>query len=221
MLAFAALLALLGYFANVSWDALGAALLRSTYRLAGGYVIGLLLGGGIAYLVGWSPRLSEGLFPVFDVLQNVPSFAVLPIFVALMGYTNSMIILFTATGVMWPILFAILSAIRNAHVDLNDAATIFGAQGARRVPYYLLPLSFPAIITGSIVGIAIGWESVIGAELIGRVTGIGDYIGSASSLGVTPALFAGVIGILVIVFIVNRLVWAPLLADSNKKYAAE
>lgn len=219
ILVVAALLAALGYFAGVSWQELARVLFISTYRLAGGYAIGLGLGAGIAYLVGWSPAASEALFPVFDVLQNVPSFAVLPIFVALMGYSDLMIILFTATGVMWPILFAILSAIKNAHNDLNDAATIFGAHGFRRIPYYLAPLSFPAIITGSVVGIAIGWESVIGAELIGHVVGIGSYIGTASTLGVTPALFAGVIGILTVVFIVNRLVWAPLLAESTGRYA--
>jgi ABC-type nitrate/sulfonate/bicarbonate transport system permease component len=208
-----------GAFAGVDWHELLRTLFLSTYRLAGGYFIGLAIGAGVAYLVGWSPRLSEGLFPILDILQNVPSFAVLPIFVVLMGYSDLMIILFTATGVMWPILFAILSSIRNAHADLNDAASIYGADGLQRIIFYLAPLSFPAVLTGSIVGIAIGWESVIGAELIGQVPGIGSYIGSAGTVGVTPVLAAGIIGILAVVFTVNRLVWAPLLAESSKRYA--
>jgi ABC-type nitrate/sulfonate/bicarbonate transport system permease component len=217
--AIAIILLLSGYFSAVSGKELLHTLFLSTYRLAGGYFIGLGLGAGVAYLIGWSPKLSEMLFPIFDVLQNVPSFALLPIFVVLMGYSDLMIILFTATGVMWPILFAILSSIRSAHSDLNDAASIFGAHGFRRILYYLAPLSFPAVLTGSIVGISIGWESVIGAELIGQVAGVGSFIGSAGTVGITSTLFAGVIGILAVVFVLNRLVWSPLLSESAKRYA--
>ena len=216
----AAILAIAGYFAGVGWHDLAEALALSTYRLAGGYVIGLLLGAGIALLVGWSP-FTNLLFPVLDVLQNLPSFALLPIFFLLFGYTNLMIILFTADGIMWPILFAVLTAIKTAHQDLNDAATIFGACGLRRIGAYLIPLSLPAIITGSIVGLAIGWETVIGAEIIGQMAGIGGFISKAGALGVSPALFAGMLGILAVVFALNRLLWAPLLSDSEKHYGTE
>jgi sulfonate transport system permease protein len=219
LLVVAGLLFVTGAFHSVNTGELLRTLFLSTYRLLGGYCIGLIVGAAIAYFIGWNSRLAEGLFPVLDVLQNVPSFAVLPIFVVFMGYTDLMIILFTATGVMWPILFAILSSIRNAHADLNDAASVYGATGIRRVIFYLAPLSFPAVLTGSIVGIAIGWESVIGAELIGGVSGIGSYIGSAGTVGVTPVLAAGIVGILAVVFTINRLVWAPLLAESSKRYS--
>jgi NitT/TauT family transport system permease protein len=123
------------------------------------------------------------------------------------------------SSIVWPILFAVLTAIKSAHADLNDAATIFGARGLRRIPYYLAPLSFPAILTGSIVGIAIGWEAVIGAEIITSAAGFGAFIKESSSTGLNHATIAGMLAILVIVFIINRLVWAPLLNESAKRYA--
>ncbi len=207
-----------GFFAGVAWRELALSLWQSFYRLAGGYAIGLLLGAGISLFVGWTSYANR-VFPLFDLLQNIPSFAVLPIFVYFLGYSDTMIILFTATGVMWPILFAVLTAIKNTGQDLNDAATIFGAVGWPRIWAYLLPLSLPAIVTGSVVGLAIGWESVIGAEIIGSVGGIGSFINHAGSVGVSPALFAGILGILAVVFALNRLVWAPLLSDSARRYA--
>ena len=130
-----------------------------------------------------------------------------------------MIVLFAVTSIIWPILFATLTAIKSAHSDLSDAATIFGARGWRRIPYYLAPLSLPAVLTGSIVGIAIGWEAVIGAELIVHLVGFGSFILTASTEGVNKTAFAGMLAILLLVFVINRLVWAPLLADSNKRYA--
>lgn len=207
-----------GYFNTVGWSALGTAVILTTYRLIIAYVIALILGVTIALIVGWS-SFAELLFPVFDVLQNIPSFALVPFFIYFFGYTNEMIIMFAVSSVIWPILFAVLTAIKNAHTDLNDAATIFGATGIRRILYYLAPLSFPAILTGSIVGVAIGWEAVIGAEIITAVGGFGTFIKDASVTGVNQSAVAGLFVILLIVFIVNRIVWAPLLAQSAKRYA--
>ncbi|MBU6490962.1 ABC transporter permease subunit [Patescibacteria group bacterium] len=214
----ALLLAASGYFGAVEWFALIEAVLHTTYRLALAYGIALLLGVSIALIVGWSP-FADALFPVFDVLQNVPSFALIPLFIYFLGFTDQMIIFFAVSSIVWPILFAVLTAIKSAHTDLNDAATIFGARGLRRIPFYLAPLSFPAILTGSIVGIAIGWESVIGAEIIASAGGFGAFIKGADVSGISQAAVAGMLAILIIVFVVNRLVWAPLLAESSKRYA--
>jgi ABC-type nitrate/sulfonate/bicarbonate transport system permease component len=208
----------LGYFANVAWLPLGEALARTTYRLAAAYAIALALGVSLALLVGWSP-FADYLFPVFDLLQNIPSFALLPIFIYFFGFTSEMIILFAVSSIIWPILFAVLTAIKSAHTDLSDAATIFGATGVRRIPYYLGPLAYPAILTGSVVGIAIGWEAVIGAEIIAALSGFGAFILKAGTEGISPATIAGTVGILLIVFVVNRLIWGPLLSESVHRYA--
>ena len=214
----AILLAAFGYFGSVGWAALGNAILHTTYRLTFAYIIALALGVSIALLVGWSP-FSDAFFPIFDILQNIPSFALIPFFIYFLGYTDQMIILFAVSSIIWPILFAVLAAIKNAHQDLSDAATIFGARGFRRIPYYLAPLSFPAILTGSIVGVAIGWESIIGAEIIANISGFGAFIQTASSSGINQAAIAGMFLILLIVFVINRMIWTPLLAESSKRYA--
>ena len=211
-------LAAFGYFADVGWGPLADALTRTTYRLVLAYLVAVTLGALIALLVGWSP-LGDYLFPVFDILQNVPSFALIPIFIYFFGFTSQMIILFAVSSIVWPILFAVLTAIKSAHKDLADAATIFGATGLRRIPYYLAPLSFPAMLTGSVVGIAIGWEAGIGAEIISETSGFGAFIAHAGASGISPVTIAGTLSILLIVFVVNRLIWAPLLAESARRYA--
>lgn len=209
----------LGYFSSVSWLDITAAVLFTTYRLFIAYGIALVLALAIGLLVGWSP-FSDYLSPVFDLLQNIPSFALIPFFIAFFGYTDQMIILFATTAILWPILFAILTAIKSAHADLNAAATIFGARGFRRITAYLAPLVFPAVLSGSIVGVAIGWEVIIGAEIISNVSGgLGEFIWHTSAAGFSEASVAGVLVILLVVFEVNRLMWAPRLRDSAKMYA--
>jgi putative hydroxymethylpyrimidine transport system permease protein len=156
--------------------------------------------------------------PILDVLQNVPSFALIPVFALLFGFTDLMAVLFIATSVVWPILFSVLSAIRNQRTDLAEAATILGARGLKRILHFTLPLAFPAIITGSIVGISIGWEAVIGLEIIGLSSGIGLVLNQASQSGDRALFIAGIGCLLFLVFVLNRLIWVPL-QKKTKQYA--
>lgn len=208
------LLALLGGLARADFFLLLGALGLSVFRLALGYSISLILGITIAVMFGTS-KMGDALIPIFDVMQNVPSFALIPVFALFFGYTNLMAIIFIATSVLWPILFYTLHAIRSARNDLNDAATIFGATGFKRVWNYLIPLSWPAIITGSIVGISIGWEAVIGIEIIGFKSGVGVFLNNASAGGRSAVLTAGIAAILILVFVINKLVWVPLLKKTE------
>ena len=186
----------------------------STLRLATGYALSLVLGVSIALALGTN-RWGDVLTPVFDVLQNIPSFALIPVFALLFGYSDLMVILFVTSSVIWPILFYVLTALRAAKSDLSDASVIFGATGWKRFYYFLVPLSFPAIVTGSIVGIAIGWEAVIGLEIIGYHNGIGVLLNTASINGNQSLVLGGISLLLFLVFILNRLVWLPLLSKTH------
>ena len=204
------LLLYLGKFANVDLSTLGSAILISFYRLVLGYLLSLILGVSLAIWIGTS-RFGDSVVPVLDIMQNMPSFALIPVFALIFGYTDLMIILFIATSIIWPIIFYVLSAIRTARTDLGEAATIFGAKGFKRILHFILPLSFPAIVTGSIVGVAIGWESVIGVEIIGFSSGIGIILNNASLTHNQNILITGIGLLLLLVLVINRLVWAPLL----------
>ncbi len=203
-----------GYFVNAPWTNIGSALGISFERLFAGYAISLLLGAGLALAVGASPW-GERVLPVFDVLQNIPSFALIPIFIATLGYGSLMIILFSATSIIWPIMFYAASAILGAGQELSDAAAVFGATGWKRFAYYLIPLSFPALVTGSIVGISIGWEAVIGAEIIVNAKGIGSFLNTAGAAGDNKLVAVGILALLLVVFIISRVVWLPLLHSAR------
>lgn len=204
---------LAGQISQVSAHALAAGLGLSLYRLILAYVISLVLGIILAVFLGHG-RVGDFFVPIFDVLQNLPSFALIPIFVILFGFTNKMAIIFAVSSILWPILFNVISAIRTGRTDLNEAATVFGANGIKRILHYFIPLSFPGIIAGSIVGIAIGWEAVIGVEIIGLGNGIGAFLNNSLRAGRSTLVF-GTVALLLVVFTINRLVWIPLIKKTQ------
>lgn len=205
---------LIGGISEISIHNLLSAISISLYRLVLSYFLALILGVVLAILFGRG-KIGDFFIPIFDMFQNFPSFALIPIFVLLFGYTNEMAIIFALTSMLWPILFSVLNAFRTAKTDFNEAATVFGALGLKRVFHYLIPLSFPSIIMGSLIGIAIGWEAVIGIEIIGLNNGIGVFLNSAASVSDRYTLAVGIITLLLIVFSLNRLIWLPLIRKSQ------
>jgi|ERR1035437_2216955 ABC-type nitrate/sulfonate/bicarbonate transport system permease component len=185
----------------------------SFFRLVLAYFVSLIVALVIAIPLSQS-RTGDFLIPIFDLLQNLPSFALIPLFVYFLGYSTSMVIIFAASSILWPILFYVLHALKTARTDYNDAATVFGAKGWKRDIHYLLPLSFSAAVTGSIVGMAIGWESVIGVEIIGLTNGVGVFLNSALETSKSAFTF-GLCALLLLVFALNRLVWMPLLKKTQ------
>ncbi len=205
---------LVGRISQVSSMALMSGLGLSLYRLIVAYFVSLFLAIVLASLVGHG-RLGNFFIPVFDIFQNLPSFALIPVFILLLGNTNKMAVVFAASSMLWPLLFNMLGAIRNARTDLTEAAEIFGAKSWRKVWYFYLPLGFPALITGSLVAISIGWEAVIGIEIIGLAngSGIGAFLNSAG--GNKQVLALGIVALLLVVYAINKLIWTPLIKKTQ------
>ncbi len=155
-----AIILAIGIYSGNSFGSLLSALGLSLFRLIVAYIISLVVATLIAVSIS-DNKIGDSLIPVFDLMQNLPSFALIPIFVLWLGYTNLMTIVFAATSILWPILFYMLHALKTANKDKEDAAKIFGATGLKKIIFFSLPIAFPAMVTGSIVGFSIGWEAII------------------------------------------------------------
>jgi sulfonate transport system permease protein len=205
---------IIGKISHLSFDILLTALGLSIIRLVIAYALSLGVALSLAMFLAEHP-LGDFLIPVLDILQNLPSFALIPLFVAWFGITDKMTIIFAATSIVWPIFFYVLSSFKTARIDLNEAATIFGATGWKRIRYYLLPLCFPALVTGSIVALSIGWEAIIGIEIIGALQGIGSFLNENSDPASRTTLILGISSLLFIVFTINKLIWVPLMRHAQ------
>ncbi len=189
-------------------------LLFSSFRLIVAYVISVFLAILFALFLSRG-KIGDFFLPLFDVMQSFPTFAMLPLVVKYFGAGNITVIIFLVVTIIWPLLFAIISAQKLVKEEWNEAATIFGAKGWRRLLYYSLPLSYPGLITGSIVGLGEGWEAVVGAEIIVGLqqNGLGSFFNSNSDS--SSVVLFGVFALLLCIFVLNKFIWLPLLHKSH------
>jgi ABC-type nitrate/sulfonate/bicarbonate transport system permease component len=194
----------LGFFASLS-------------RITIAYLIALVISLVLALLITTKEKVENIFLPIFDVLQSFPSFALFPALIVALRSSEVIIISVLVITIIWPIMFSIISGIKNRREDLEEAATIFGAKGLKRIIHFTLPELAPSIVTGSIVGWGEGWEFIVGAELLVKTNiGIGNYLGFLGTTRQNTLLAFGILILLFLLFILNKLLWLPLLTKTTK-----
>ncbi len=189
----------------------------SIIRLFFGYIIAALLGWGLAIAFYRGKRAIVAL-PIFDVLQSFPTFAALPLAIWLWGPSNTTVIIFLVLTIIWPIFFSVVSAMKLIKHEWEEAAQIMNLRGWNFFKLFLLPISIPSLVTGSIIGLGEGWEAIVATEIIvGMKSGLGNFFSSYSAnTGVTTF---GILGLLLLIFSVNKILWLPLLEKTHEKLA--
>jgi ABC-type nitrate/sulfonate/bicarbonate transport system permease component len=193
----------------------------SLFRVSAAYLIALVIACVLALVITSNQRIENLTLPFFDVMQSFPSFALFPVLVASIHSPEVIIISVLALEVIWPVLFTIIGGVKNRREDLEEAATIYGATGFKRLIHFSLPELAPAIVTGSIVGWGEAWEFIIGAELLVNAhIGVGSYLGQLGNGQQNLLLALGILSLMILLFLINKLLWLPLL-NKTTKYQTE
>lgn len=181
----------------------------SLFRLFVAYVIAVFLGWLLA-VAFYQGHRSHIALPFFDVLQSFPTFALLPLVTLFWGTSAVTVTAFLVVTIIWPVLFSTISSLKMINKDWRESAEIYGLGGYDYFRLFLLPISIPGVITGSVIGLGEGWEALVATEIIiGIKTGLGGFFQYYST---NPTITAfGILGFLLIIFSVNKLIWLPLM----------
>lgn len=152
---------------------------------------------------------------IFDVLQSLPTFTILPIAVRYLGDSEFTIIAFLTITIIWPIIFSIVSSLKQVNRSWVEAIQISRVKGFEYIKKFLFPVTVPGIVTGAIIGLGDGWEALIATELLlGTRTGLGPFFSHFSNN--TTMTFFGILIFLSIIFALNKFIWLPLLEKSHR-----
>ena len=213
------LLPLAGFFlfSKVSGIAFGTTMYDlgvSMWRLAIAFIISTIL-AWVFVVVLIKGRTEGPTLAIFDVLQSLPTFTILPLAVRYLGSGQTTIIAFLVITIIWPIIFSIVSSLKQADRSGHEAIKISKIKGFNYIRYYLFPVTLPGIVTGAIIGLGDGWEALIATELLMNTsTGLGPFFNSFSSNS-SMTLF-GVLVFLSVIFTINKFIWLPLLEKSHR-----
>lgn len=170
-------------------------LASSMLRFLYGFVLAALVGIPLGLAMGWLRWLDYIVSPLFEAVRFVAPIAWVPFAVLWFGTGIGGPILIIFAGAFPPCL---INAYRGArHVDrhLIEAAQTLGANDRTIIFNVLLPAAMPSIVAGLRISAGLGWQSLIGAELIVVSAGIGYLMVQGQSNLDTAIVMSGMIAI--------------------------
>lgn len=170
-------------------------LLSSLQRFGLGFLLAVLVGIPLGLLMAWFRWVDRLMSPLFETVRFVAPIAWVP-FAALWfgtGIGGPVLIIFM--GAFPPVL---INTYRGAkHVDRNyiEAAQTLGAGSFRTMTQVLLPAAVPSIVAGLRISAGLGWQSLVGAELIVASSGVGYLMVKGQAAISTATVMSGMIAI--------------------------
>lgn len=183
-------------------------LASSLGRFGMGFGLAVAIGVPLGLLMGWFRILDAIVTPLFDALRFVAPIAWVP-FAALWfgtGIGGPVLIIFS--GALPP---ALINAYRGAkYVEPRyvEAARTLGASNLRIVTEVLFPSAIPSIVAGLRISAGLGWQSLIGAELIVASSGIGYLMVKGQSNISTSIVMSGMVAIGIVGVVIDVLLRA-------------
>ena len=155
----------------------------------------ILIGVPAGVLAARLPRVARWMLPVINVLQTIPSLALLgfllPLpFIGGLGTRTALVTL--AIYALLPIVQGTVTGIRQVDRAVIEAGVAMGMTDRQLLWMVELPLALPAIVAGIRVAAVIGVATATIAAAIGA-GGLGEYIFRGLSMSDTTTILAGAV----------------------------
>ena len=172
------------------------------WAIALGVAVAVAVPAGL--VLGGVPGVRAASRVLVEFLRPIPSVALIPLVVLLVGGGPEAKITLAVYAATWPVLYNTLYAVGGIDPVLRDTARTCGAGPLRTMLAVALPHAAPSVFTGVRMAAAIALIVVVSTEfLAGASRGIGNVVLTASSgagrsdLVLAATLAAGAVGILI------------------------
>lgn len=163
--------------------------------------IAILIAVPLGILFGSVPVVRSAASAVVEFLRPIPSVALIPVVLALLGSGPETKISLAVFGAVWPILFNTVHAVGDIEPVQINTARGFNLSRRRMLTSVTLPSIAPFVLTGVRISASIALILIVSTELLAPGGGgLGSFIdeagtgGARMDLAIAGTFVAGVIG---------------------------
>jgi NitT/TauT family transport system permease protein len=189
----------------------------SLRRSIAGFSLAVMVAIPMGLLMGRYSRFEKVTDLLMQTLRNTPQYALLPVFILVMGIGEASKIAITFYASIWMLLINTVSGVKSVDPLLVKAAKSMGTSDVALFRKVVLPASIPSIVSGARLAVKASVVSVIGAEMLAAQSGVGHLIQNAQLMMRVPEMYAGILTLTVIGLVINYLlVWLEKKATGWK-----
>jgi NitT/TauT family transport system permease protein len=190
-----------------------------------GYAVGIAL-AGILTALAINTQIGTDLLETLTAMFNpLPAIALLPLALIWFGLGTASLVFVLVHSVMWAVALNTHAGFLSVSPTLRMVGRNYGLRGLSYVFRILVPAAFPSILTGLKVAWAFAWRTLIAAELVFGVAsgkgGLGWFIYESRTVLDIPAVFAGLLTVIVIGLVVENFVFRLIESRTVRRWGLQ
>lgn len=176
----------------------------SLTRALTGFGLALAIGIPLGFFMGWFKAFEGFIDPLLQTFRQVPTLALYPAFILLLGIGEMSKVAIIWKGAFWPILLSTISGVKNVDPLLIKSARSMGVgSGINLFKKVVLPSALPSIMVGVRLSATLSLVVLVAAEMLGAKSGIGYLVVNSEFTFLIPKMYAGIVVITLLGLLLN------------------
>jgi nitrate/nitrite transport system permease protein len=186
--------------------------------VAQGYLIALIVGTPLGFMLGLSKNFTKAFDPIIQILRPVSPLAWLPLGMVLFsgvkfadgtgriifGPTDAASLFTIAICAMWPAVLNTAVGVRAVPQDYLNVAKVLKLSKMKTLFKVLIPSALPYMFTGYRLSLGIAWLVIVAVEMLIGKPGIGGFLWQQYNASLYSHIILSILTIGLIGFILDR-----------------
>lgn len=144
-----------------------------------GFLVAIATGVPLGLWMGWSRRAEAAINPIFLIIRPIPPLAWIPLAILWLGLGDAAKIMVIWFAAFVPSVINSFAGVRSIDRPIIEAARMLGTPRWRLISEVIAPAASPMIFTGLRLSLQAAWTTLVAAELVGALVGIGFVLNMA------------------------------------------
>lgn len=153
--------------------------LHSLQLVVMGFLVAIATGVPLGLWMGWSRRAEAAINPVFQIIRPIPPLAWIPLAILWLGLGDAAKIMVIWFAAFVPSVINSFTGVRSIDRPIIEAASMLGTPRWRFISEILAPAAAPMLFTGLRLSLQAAWTTLVAAELVGALVGLGFVLNMA------------------------------------------
>jgi ABC-type nitrate/sulfonate/bicarbonate transport system permease component len=187
-------------------------ILHSLKLVVMGFAVAVATGMPLGLLIGWSSRAEALINPSFLLIRPIPPLAWIPLAIIWLGLGDEAEVMVIWFAAFVPSVINTYAGVRAIEPPILEAARMLGTRRWRFVFEVLFPAALPMIFTGLRLSLQASWTTLVAAELVGALYGLGRVLNVAQQDIYPGMILVGMIAVAIFGFATT---WALALMEDR------
>jgi nitrate/nitrite transport system permease protein len=177
----------------------------SLVRVGKGYLLAVLIGTPIGFMLGLSHRFYETFDPIIQFLRPISPLAWLPLGLVIFRQSEPAAVFTIALCAMWPTVINTVVGVRSISQDYLNVGRVLKLSRFKMLTKIIVPASLPYVFTGYRLSLGLAWLVIVASEMLTGTPGVGGFLWQEYNSLVYSHIILSVITIGAIGFLLDRL----------------